>query len=122
MALRLEKELAKGADMLMPDPDRTVRLNGGVIPLDDQPKGFPPEFLAGLMPEEVKGLAAWRVTLRVDDTTGAAVFYNADGKAFWTVAADRDTSSRTSFLLPLFLPRRRASSGSPTSRTRTPTD
>ncbi len=47
MALRLEKELAKGAGMLMPDPDRHVRLSGGVIPLDNRTDGFPTEFFHG---------------------------------------------------------------------------
>jgi len=88
MALRLERELARGAGMLMPDPERRARLDGGVIPLDDAAPGFPPEFLAGLVPEEVNGVGAWRAVLRVDDASGDALFYNADGEAFWSVTAD----------------------------------
>ena len=51
MALKLERELARGAGVLMPDPERRVRLDGGVIPLTPRPR-FRAEFLAGLVPEE----------------------------------------------------------------------
>ena len=88
MALRLERELASGAGVLMPDPERPVRLDGGVIPLDAASEGFPAEFLAGLVPEEINGAEAWRVTLRTDDETGTVCFYNAGGAAFWAVDAD----------------------------------
>ena len=67
MALRLERELASGAGVLMPDPERPVRLDGGVIALEAGQAGFPAEFLAGLVPEEINGAEAWRVTLRADD-------------------------------------------------------
>ncbi|NLG01950.1 MAG: hypothetical protein GX565_17625 [Lentisphaerae bacterium] len=93
MALRLEKEQAKGAGMLMPDPERQVRLSGGVIPLDDKTEGFPQEFLEGLGPEKINGVEAWRATLRADDASGDILFYNADGKAFWSVAADANVWS-----------------------------
>ena len=88
MALMLERELARGAGALMPDPERRVRLDGGVIPLDAASGGFPAEFLAGLAPEEANGVGAWRATLRADDATGDMLFYNADGETFWPVAAD----------------------------------
>jgi hypothetical protein len=88
MALKLEEELAAGAGILMPDPDRPVRLSGGVIPLDETSRGFPADFLAGLVPEKTDGVDVWRATLRADDTTGDMIFYNADGKAFWAVTAD----------------------------------
>ena len=88
MALMLERELARGAGALMPDPERRVRLDGGVIPLDAASGGFPAEFLAGLAPEEANGVGAWRATLRADDATGDMLFYNADGETFWSVAAD----------------------------------
>ena len=64
MALRLEKEQATGAGMLMPIPDREVRLSGGVIPLDSRTEGFPAEFFKGLVPDEINGVEAWRATLR----------------------------------------------------------
>jgi hypothetical protein len=88
MVLKLERELARGAGMLMPDPKRRVRLDGGVIPLDVAAPGFPPEFLAGLLPEEVNGVEAWRATLCADDLSGDVLFYNAAGDAFWSVTAD----------------------------------
>lgn len=88
MALRLEKEQAKGAGMLMPDPERQVRLSGGVIPLDDKSVGFPVDFFKGLVPDEINGVEAWRATLRTDDASGDMLFYNADGEVFWSVAAD----------------------------------
>lgn len=88
MALRLEKEQAMGAGILMPDPDLQVRLSGGVIPLDVKAEGFPAEFLKGLVPDEINGVEAWRATLRADDVSGDMLFYNADGDAFWSVAAD----------------------------------
>lgn len=85
---RLEKEQATGAGILMPVPERQVRLSGGVIPIDDKSEGFPPEFFKGLVPEEINGTEAWRTTLRTDDDSGDMLFYNADGDAFWSVAAD----------------------------------
>ena len=88
MALRLEKEQAQGAGALTPIPDRQTRLDGGVIPLEGSAKGFPPDFLAGLVPERINGVEAWRVTLRADDASGDIFFYNAEGKAFWAVTAD----------------------------------
>ncbi|NLF99772.1 MAG: hypothetical protein GX565_06430, partial [Lentisphaerae bacterium] len=88
MALRLERELARGAGALMPDPERRVRPEGGVITLDAAATGFPPEFLAGLVPEEVNGVEAWRAVLRADDASGDMLFYNAAGEVFWSVAAD----------------------------------
>jgi len=93
MALRLERELARGAGVLMPDPDTPVRLDGGVIPLDGASGGFPAGFLAGLAPEKVNGVEAWRATLRADDATGDMIFYNAGGKAFWSVEADASVYS-----------------------------
>ena len=47
MALRLERELARGAGILMPDPERPVRLDGGLIPLNGNSSGFPDDFLKG---------------------------------------------------------------------------
>ena len=88
MALRLERELARGAGALMPEPERRVRPEGGVITLDAAATGFPPEFLAGLVPEEVNGVEAWRAVLRADDASGDMLFYNAAGEVFWSVAAD----------------------------------
>jgi hypothetical protein len=88
MALRLEKEQAMGAGILMPIPDRQVRLSGGVIPLDGKSEGFPAEFFKGLVPDEINGVEAWRATLRTDDASGDMLFYNADGEVFWWVAAD----------------------------------
>ena len=95
MALRLERELARGAGILMPDPERRVRLDGGVIALDAGQAGFPPEFLAGLVPEEINGVEAWRATLCADDLSCDVLFYNAAGDAFWSVS-DRRFSPTTS--------------------------
>jgi hypothetical protein len=47
MALRLERELARGAGILLPDPERRVRLDGGLIPLNGNSSGFPDDFLKG---------------------------------------------------------------------------
>ncbi|MGI6496798.1 MAG: choice-of-anchor Q domain-containing protein [Kiritimatiellia bacterium] len=88
MALRLERELARGAGRLMPDPERRLALDGGLIPLDDAGGEFPDDFLAGLVPEEADGIEVWRVVLNVDDSTGGVLFYNASGGLFWSVAAD----------------------------------
>jgi hypothetical protein len=44
MALKVEKELAGGAGALLPFPELTVKLGGGVTPLTVKQKGFPPEF------------------------------------------------------------------------------
>jgi len=88
MALRLEKELAQGAGALMPTPDRQAQLSGDVIPLESRPEGFTSDFLKGLVPEKINGVEAWRATLRADDATGDILFYNADGKVFWSVVAN----------------------------------
>jgi hypothetical protein len=96
MALTVEQELAQGAGALLPFPDMTVKLDGGVIPLSADRTSFPPEFLAGLLPEKagqasglpVEDIDIWRAALRVDDATGDMIFRNADGVAFWTVPAD----------------------------------
>ena len=93
MALKLERELARGAGALMPDPERRVRLDGGVIPLDAAAPGFPAGFLAGLVPEEANGVEAWRALLCADDLSGDMLFYNAAGEPFWSVAADADVWS-----------------------------
>jgi hypothetical protein len=88
MALNAERELARGAGALLPFPELTVKLGGGTIPLTAEQKGFPPGFLAGLVPEAAGTVTVWRVTLRADDATGDMLFYNAKGEAFWSVAAD----------------------------------
>ncbi|MGI6100485.1 MAG: hypothetical protein ACOYD3_12155, partial [Kiritimatiellia bacterium] len=88
MALRLERELARGAGMLMPDPEKPVRLDGGIIPLDGSRSGFPTAFLGGLAPETRNGVEVWRVILHTDDASGDMLFYNASGEHFWTVPAN----------------------------------
>ena len=93
MALRVERELAQGAGALLPFQELTVRQNGATVPLTADQTGFPPEFLAGLVPERVGDADAWRVTLRADDDSGDMVFYNANGDAFWAVAADQSVYS-----------------------------
>jgi hypothetical protein len=93
MALRLERELARGAGMLMPDPERRVRLGGGLIPLDGNSSGFPADFLDGLVPETRNGVEVWRAVLHADDAGGDMLFHNADGRHFWTVPATGGTWS-----------------------------
>ena len=93
MALRVERELAQGAGALLPFQELTVRQNGGTIPLTADQTGFPPEFLAGLVPGRVGNADAWRVTLRADDDSGDMVFYNAEGDAFWAVTANQSVYS-----------------------------
>ncbi len=87
MALRLERELARGAGMLMPDPERPVRLDGGLIPLDGSRSGFPAAFLDGLAPGTRNGVDVWSAVLHVDDANGDMLFHNAAGELFWTVPA-----------------------------------
>ncbi|NLN02273.1 MAG: hypothetical protein GX174_10280, partial [Lentisphaerae bacterium] len=93
MALRLERELAWGAGMLMPDPEKPVRLDGGIIPLDGSRSGFPTAFLGGLVPEIRNGVGVWRAVLHADDASGDMLFYNASGEHFWTVSASAGTWS-----------------------------
>ncbi|MGI6098199.1 MAG: hypothetical protein ACOYD3_00415 [Kiritimatiellia bacterium] len=88
MALRLERELARGAGILMPDPERPVKLDGGIIPLNGNRGGFPDDFLDGLVPETRNGVDVWRAVLHVDDASGDMLFYNSAGGHFWTVPAD----------------------------------
>ena len=87
MALRLERELARGAGILMPDPERPVKLDGGIIPLNGNRGGFPDDFLDGLVPETRNSVDVWRAVVRADDTSGDMLFYNAIGELFWTVPA-----------------------------------
>ncbi|MGI6100382.1 MAG: hypothetical protein ACOYD3_11625 [Kiritimatiellia bacterium] len=88
MALRLERELARGAGILMPDPERPVRLDGGLIPLNGNRGGFPDAFLDGLVPETRNSVGVWRAVLHVDDVGGDMLFHNAIGEHFWTVSAN----------------------------------
>ncbi|MGI6098479.1 MAG: hypothetical protein ACOYD3_01850, partial [Kiritimatiellia bacterium] len=93
MALRLERELARGAGILMPDPERPVKLDGGIIPLNGNRGGFPDDFLDGLVPETRNGVDVWRAVLRADDASGDMLFHNAAGELFWTVPATGGTWS-----------------------------
>ena len=88
MALRLERELARGAGILMPDPERPVKLGGGIIPLNGNRGGFPDDFLDGLVPETRNGVDVWHAVLRADDASGDMLFYNAAGEHFWPVPAN----------------------------------
>lgn len=89
MALKLERSLARGAGALLPVPDKKLRLDGGVIPLDAGQEGFPPGFLAGLVPEDAaKGVTVWRAVLCADDATGDMLFRNAADTPFWAVGVD----------------------------------
>lgn len=88
MALQLERVLSQGVGALMPSPVTPLQQDGGIIPLDVAQKLFPAEFLLGLSAERVGETTVWRTTLRTDDETGAVVFYNAEGDAFWIIEAD----------------------------------
>jgi len=88
MAVQLEKLLAQGTGVLMPFPERVVKQDGGIIPLDATQTAFPPAFLAALVPETIDSVTFWCATLRVDDDSGNVFFYNADNEPFWLIGAD----------------------------------
>jgi hypothetical protein len=77
----------------MPDPERPVKLDGGIIPLNGNRGGFPDDFLDGLVPETRNGVDVWRAVLRADDASGDMLFHNAAGELFWTVPATGGTWS-----------------------------
>ena len=85
MAMELERELASGIGILMPDPGIPFVNYHGVLPLPEpDPSGFPQGFLDGLVSTQQYGFATWPVTLRADDVSGDTVFRNADGTLFWS--------------------------------------
>ena len=85
MAMVLEQELATGVGLLMPDPNTPYARYHGVLPLPSPSgAGFPQGFLNGLVGVTEHTTTVYPVTLRVDDTTGDTVFYNATTNAFWS--------------------------------------
>ena len=84
MALMLERDTAHGIGMFMPDTNRTFICWQGTMPMPvASGAGFPQAFLDGLTSMQEYGVAAWPMTLRVDDETGNTCFYNADDVCFW---------------------------------------
>ena len=89
MAMALEREIASGAGIMMPDPDTPYVRYHSTIPLpipDDA--GFPQGFLMGLVGVEEHGWVVYPVTARVDDASGHTIFRNAEGEAFWAVSPE----------------------------------
>ena len=84
MAMALERDLASGIGLLMPDPNTPYARYHGALPLpppDDA--GFPQGFLNGLVSAERFGITIYPVALRADDITGVTSFYNANANGFW---------------------------------------
>ncbi len=71
-----------------PTPDFTLRQPCGTIPFD--PKGFPEEFLKGLIEETDKGCPVYTVVVAEDPVTRETVFANAKGYEIHAVAAAKD--------------------------------
>ncbi|MCL2103571.1 MAG: hypothetical protein FWH21_00730 [Kiritimatiellaeota bacterium] len=89
MAMVLERNLASGIGILMPDPEMPFVSYHGVLPLPGPaPAGFPQGFLNGLVSMQQFGVTVYPVTLCVDDNTGVTAFYNADQVPFWTETPD----------------------------------
>lgn len=79
LARELADRLAAGAGALMPAADRVQVEEERIVPLD---ASWPADFLAGLVAEKRFGHEVFPVYARLDNATGAAVFYDADGLAF----------------------------------------
>ena len=74
--------VAEGKGVLMPDLAATHVEDRGVMELSGD---FPADFLLGLVPVEKYGVTVYPVAIRIDDTTGSAIFYNANETSFYTV-------------------------------------
>ena len=87
MAVALERELAAGMGILIPDPDTPYLRDYGTLPLfPDEWLGFPRDFLNGLVGVQEHGVTVYPVAVQVDDASGWTMFRNAAGMDFWTVA------------------------------------
>jgi len=85
----LERQLAMGIGIIMPDPGTPYSCHHGVLPLPSPDEaGFPMGFLIGLTGVERYGVTTYPVSVRVDDASGDTVFRNANGAAFWAIAPD----------------------------------
>ncbi len=71
-----------------PTPEFVFRQPCGVIPFD--PKGFPEEFLKGLVEEKDKGCPVYVAVIAEDSTTRETVFANAKGYEIHAIAAAKD--------------------------------
>lgn len=83
LARELADRVAQGAGALMPDAERAQVEAERVVPLGGT---WPADFLAGLAAEERFGHVVFPVFARLDDETGSAVFYDADGIPFHEIA------------------------------------
>ncbi len=74
--------VAEGKGVLMPNLAAPHVEDRGVMELVGD---FPASFLAGLVPVEEHGVTVYPVAIRIDETTGNAVFFNAAETPFYTV-------------------------------------
>ncbi len=74
--------VAEGKGILMPDLAVPHVENRGVMELGGD---FPAPFLSGLVPAEEHGVTVYPVSIRIDDATGNAIFFNAAETPFYTV-------------------------------------
>ena len=81
---------ASGAGVMMPVEDEPYVEDR--TPLIRTLVGFPQDFLDGLVPVRFVHYDTYPITVRLDDETGAAMFYNADDVAFYIVQPAEDLS------------------------------
>ncbi|MBQ3811750.1 MAG: hypothetical protein II839_13150 [Kiritimatiellae bacterium] len=101
LARELADRLAAGAGALMPAADRVQVEEERIVPLD---ASWPADFLAGLVAEKRFGHEVFPVYARLDDATGAAVFYDADGLAFHEIEPLVPPADATTWLESLLGP------------------
>ena len=87
IALAHESQLARGAGSMLPAGMPAVVMDRGTLtfPADNEPSGFPDEFLSGLVGTDDGGITVFPFSVAVNDGTGATEFMNSEGEIFWTV-------------------------------------
>lgn len=85
IALEHEAETANGAGVLLPDPELNVVLGPFSVEIDTDGAEWPREFLDALQNTGFDAEAGgWRISTSVDQNTGAIVFFDAEGRSFWS--------------------------------------
>ncbi len=82
----LREDIVQSADGAQP-----LFRDCGAVLFDDSDPSWPFMFKAGLVPETDSGFTAYPFSVRFDDFTGEAVFYNADGDEFHSIAPSAPT-------------------------------